>query len=231
MSEEQRERPQKWYGDLVEGKTNQSSETQPDESTIENTPTRFLPEKIHWGFLTIDNIHQFLEAGVKDLPPIEGGGQLHNSSETKNKEARILYLKTTLGINPAEIPDPTKPNEFLSERLVTDVLIDTIALCHTIQALLDITPAPNNVDTHISLNLAIYNAVNQVRSLKGELDLDIKMGDTSVSSRKFGQDHGYYPDRSTNATRAGQFTVIFDKLSASATARSNAMKQFQLGNQ
>lgn len=177
----------------------------------------------HQGILTLNEVNRLLELGVDALPPVEGGGKLHGSSEAENKNFRLNYIRENLGIEPDKIPHPINEGKFLPERLVADVLVDTVALCHTIDALQKAITNLGNSETNqvtiaeleksIKLQLDIHNKETELRLLKGQaLDHKILFDNKIITSRKIGQKHGYYPARNTDLERAGYLKNIYEAL-------------------
>ena len=194
----------------------------------ETMPAPSLAETVEQqqGKLTLREVRQFLEMGIGTLPHLEEGGKLHGSSEAENKKARIAYLKERLGLNPAEIPHPNNPEARLSERLVADVLIDTVTLCHTVNSLIqerNRLMAQDGSEQHletieqlnqsIQLQIDIHNAEMQLRTLKGEaMDHSIQIDGQPTTSREIGQQNGYFPARSLNLVREGYAGNIYQEL-------------------
>lgn len=202
---------------------------EPPARTQEQLPTPSLAETIEQqqGELTLKEVRQFLEKGIRKLPPIENGGKLHGSSETENKKYnRLDYLKTNLGIEPDKIPHPLTEGKFLPERLVADVLIDTIALCHTVNALFEERErlmslddsekdlkAIEQLNASIQLQIDIHNTEMQLRLLKGQaLDQEIQFQGRTTNIREIGQQQGYFPARSLNPMREGYAENIYQAL-------------------
>lgn len=178
------------------------------------------------GSLSIVEVETLLEKGIHNLPKIEGGGKLHGSSEAKNKQLRIEYLENNLNLKASEIPHPSLEGKQLPERLVSDVLVDTISLCQTADSLLQIinrqtdkqkiSDAENREKTQarqaLQLNLSIYNSQMNLRRLKGKsLETDLSIENQATTVRKHGQEHGFFPARSLNLIRPGYVQAIFSR--------------------
>ncbi|OGY16929.1 MAG: hypothetical protein A2785_02220 [Candidatus Chisholmbacteria bacterium RIFCSPHIGHO2_01_FULL_49_18] len=172
-------------------------------SAPEEGPKFSRSERIEQSGFTAEDVDYFLELGVKQLPPIEGGTIRHEGTENQNQETRTEYLSQTLGIHAAEIPNPIKPEKMLSERLVSDVLVDVITLCHTVR------DAPEGTDP--SPWIATYNKLMEFRAAKGNL-MDTSLPDGATSHRDFGLKHNFSPGRSENPMRPGYYKAILEAL-------------------
>src|SRR3989344_7581481 len=93
--------------------------------------------------LTLGDVESLWSKGICQLPQIEGGTKIQVNSEVANRAIRSNYLRQSLDIDPANVDKPNVPGKTLSERLVSDVIVDIITLCQAIKSLPDgKDPAP-----------------------------------------------------------------------------------------
>jgi len=179
-------------------------------SAPEEGPKFSRSERIEQSGFTAEDVDYFLELGVKQLPPIEGGTMRKEGTESQNQETRTEYLSQTLGIHAAEIPNPIKPEKMLSERLVSDVLVDVITLCHTVRNAPEGTDPTPWIDT--------YNKLMELRIAKGKLS-ETTLSDGKTSHRDFGLKYNFSPGRSENPMRPGYYKAILEALEDGLTRK------------
>jgi len=172
-------------------------------SAPEEGPKFSRSERIEQSGFTAEDVDYFLELGVKQLPPIEGGTMRREGAENQNQETRTEYLLSNLGINAKEISNPRNPEKMLSERLVSDVLVDVITLCNTVRDVPEGTDSTPWIDT--------YNKLMEFRAAKGNL-MDTSLPDGATSHKDFGLKHNFSPGRIENPMRPGYYKAILEAL-------------------
>ncbi len=171
----------------------------------ESEPQLSRIERIEQNGLTSEDVQDFLELGIRNLPPLEGGTMKDQGGERQNLKTRIKYLEENLGIKAAEIPNPLVEDKNLSPRLVSDVLVDLITLCHSVDTL------PEKSDP-LPL-VEVFNSSLAFRKAKGRL-IEEKLPN-GKSYRQHGLNHNFSPGRSDNPLRPGYLKTIFKTLEES----------------
>ena len=181
--------------------------------TPEEGPVLSRSERIEQSGITLEDVNYYRELAVDRLPPIEGGTMIRDGSERSNRMTRIAYLKDQLGINCAEVPNPVSPGKMLPERLVSDVLVDLVTLCHIVRN------APEGTDAQPWIKL--FNSLLQFRRDKGHT-IETRLPDGETSHYDFAVKHNYSPGRSENPVRPGYCAQILTSFESALKAKSGA---------